>query len=111
MPTRIGLIVILAIFLLVTVRIFAGGVAIADQHAAEGISQPLVLAPGPGNPRNSEGDFLCFDDGRWPAGVVLPGPKIGTRYADDDAILDRLRYRVGEERELAGIVRQVDARL
>ena len=30
----------------------------------EGVSQPLVLAPGPGNPRNSEGDFIVLKDGR-----------------------------------------------
>src|SRR5215208_4045184 len=29
-----------------------------------GVSQPLVLAPGPGNPRNSEGDFIALKDGR-----------------------------------------------
>lgn len=30
----------------------------------EGVTQPLVLAPGPGNPRNSEGDFITLKDGR-----------------------------------------------
>lgn len=30
----------------------------------EGITQPLVLAPSPGNPRNSEGDFIRLQDGR-----------------------------------------------
>jgi len=30
----------------------------------EGVSQTLVLAPGPGNPRNSEGDFITLKDGR-----------------------------------------------
>jgi hypothetical protein len=29
-----------------------------------GVTQPLVLAPGPGNPRNSEGDFIVLNDGR-----------------------------------------------
>src|SRR4051794_30027322 len=29
-----------------------------------GVSQPLVLAPGPGNPRNSEGDFVALKGGR-----------------------------------------------
>jgi sialidase-1 len=29
-----------------------------------GVTQPLVLAPGPGNPRNSEGDFIALKDGR-----------------------------------------------
>lgn len=29
-----------------------------------GVSQPLALAPGPGNPRNSEGDFIALKDGR-----------------------------------------------
>src|SRR5687767_1703961 len=29
-----------------------------------GVTQPLVLAPGPGNPRNSEGDFVVLKDGR-----------------------------------------------
>ena len=29
-----------------------------------GVSQPLVLAPGPGNPRNSEGDFVQLKSGR-----------------------------------------------
>src|SRR5256885_2346681 len=30
----------------------------------KGVSQPLVLAPGPGNPRNSEGDFIRLKSGR-----------------------------------------------
>src|SRR5688500_12556507 len=29
-----------------------------------GITKALVLAPGPGNPRNSEGDFAVLKDGR-----------------------------------------------
>jgi streptogramin lyase len=29
-----------------------------------GVTQPLVLAPAPGNPRNSEGDFIALKDGR-----------------------------------------------
>jgi hypothetical protein len=31
---------------------------------AEGVMQSLTLAPGPGNPRNSEGDFINIDDHR-----------------------------------------------
>lgn len=30
----------------------------------EGVTRPLVLAPGKGNPRNSEGDFIVLKDGR-----------------------------------------------
>ena len=29
-----------------------------------GVTQPLILPPGPGNPRNSEGDFIVLKDGR-----------------------------------------------
>lgn len=29
-----------------------------------GVERPLVLPPGPGNPRNSEGDFVRLNDGR-----------------------------------------------
>ncbi len=30
----------------------------------EGVTQNLMLSPGPGNPRNSEGDFILLNDGR-----------------------------------------------
>jgi Neuraminidase (sialidase) len=45
-------------------------IAASPLHAAPpttlpaGVTQPLVLAPGPGNPRNSEGDFIALKDGR-----------------------------------------------
>ena len=29
------------------------------------LQRHLALAPGPGNPRNSEGDFIQLKDGRW----------------------------------------------
>ncbi|CAA9385278.1 MAG: GH33 / GH93 [uncultured Phycisphaerae bacterium] len=36
----------------------------ADPDLPPGVTQPLVLAPGPGNPRNSEGDFVRLKSGR-----------------------------------------------
>jgi hypothetical protein len=38
--------------------------AIACAPAEDAVERPLVLSPSPGNPRNSEGDFIKLNDGR-----------------------------------------------
>lgn len=42
-----------------------GATATADDRPSLAIERHLTLAPVPGNPRNSEGDFLKLKDGRW----------------------------------------------
>jgi sialidase-1 len=52
---------VVAVFL--AILVFAGPPAIAGT-LPDGVTQNLVLAPGVGNPRNSEGDFVNLKDGR-----------------------------------------------
>lgn len=61
LAVRIRLVAVLAVFG-VDVGLIAPA-AIADEKNA-GPSTTLTLAPGPGNPRNSEGDFIRLNDGR-----------------------------------------------
>jgi sialidase-1 len=52
-------------FAFVVVVALVGGAAVARaDDLPPGVSQPLALAPGPGNPRNSEGDFVRLKSGR-----------------------------------------------
>ncbi len=49
---------------IVVLTILFGSLPIADAVEVAGPSTTLVLAPGPGNQRNSEGDFIRLADGR-----------------------------------------------
>ena len=53
-----------AIVLVAVLALFGHHVAHAQSPLPEGVEQVLTLAPGDGNPRNSEGDFIQLEDGR-----------------------------------------------
>ena len=70
-PTRIG--ILAAGGLLLAARMLTAGaetaqpqpVASPPAHPRLTLEHHLTLAPTPGNPRNSEGDFIHLKDGRW----------------------------------------------
>ena len=50
--------------LLVACTLAGASVVLAATPAGPPVERTLVLMPGPGNPRNSEGDFVQLKDGR-----------------------------------------------
>ena len=64
-PTRAARgIVSLVVATVVGSVLFAAVPPARGDELPAGVSQPLVLNPGPGNPRNSEGDFVRLKSGR-----------------------------------------------
>lgn len=62
---RHSLIILTVVLLLAMVYARASAAGPRDEEdATEGVSTTLVLEPGEGNPRNSEGDFIQLEDGR-----------------------------------------------